>query len=153
MGYHKTVAWALVSAATLVAVSLAVEAPVLRATLSIFAVSPLVYLALRIVIAAKRIKEKREFLKLRQLTDDFLNNVRNLNRLKVIAQSENDLAEAEHMVDQVVVKMHELVEQIRQVAGQTSRAAREAALHGDSRQAHPSGSARAKASVTPLESS
>lgn len=119
MGLQKTVAWSLVSAVTLLAVALRIEEPLYRATLSVLAVTPLFYLAINSAVKTKRIADRRAYLNLRRVTDEFLVHVRNLNRLKIIAQTDRELAEADEMIDQIVSQMHDTVERIRVVAGQT----------------------------------
>lgn len=123
MGLQKTVAWSLVSAVTLLAVAMRIEEQLFRATLSVLAVTPLLYLAISSAVQSKRIADRRAYLNLRRVTDEFLMNVRNLNRLKIISQTDSELAEADEMVDEIVKQMHDLVEKIRTVAGQTGPAA------------------------------
>ncbi len=119
MGLQKTVAWSLVSAVTLLAVAVRVEEPLFRATLSVLAVTPLLYLAVSAAVQTKRIADRRAYLNLRKVTDEFLMNVRNLNRLKIISQTDSELGEADEMIDEIVKQMHDLVERIRVVAGQS----------------------------------
>ncbi len=117
MGLQKTIAWSVVSGATLIAVALLIEQPLLRAVLALLAASPLCYVAVGAAVRSKRIAERRAYLGLRQATDEFLVQVRNLNRLKVIAESDQELQEAEEMIEEVVAQMHDLVERIRELAG------------------------------------
>lgn len=115
----KMLGWSIVSAVLLVMVALTVEDTVQRAFLSLFAAAPLFYVVYDSGMRSKRIAERRSYLGLRKVTDDFLDQVRNLNRLKVIAQSDRELGEAEEMIEQVVQQMHALVDEIREMAGKT----------------------------------
>jgi hypothetical protein len=59
-------------------------------------------------------------MRLRTVTDEFIMHVRNLNRLKVIAQGRNPPEDISRMMDEVVQRMHSTVDRIRDVAGQES---------------------------------
>ncbi len=54
---------------------------------------------------------------LRNVTDAFLMNVRNLNRLTVAAQAHDAPVDVDAKIDQVVAQMHGLVDRIRAAAG------------------------------------
>ncbi len=123
MGASKTVGWSVVSAIAVIAVAFQVDQPPLRAVLSVLAATPLLYAAISSVMSAKRIADRREYVDLRQATEEFLRSVRDLNSLKVIAQEDTELSEAEEMIDVVVSQMHRLVDRIRSVAGHSGRVA------------------------------
>jgi hypothetical protein len=121
MRFHK--AWLWVAAGgviALVVVSVAVPEPAFRALLSVLAVVPLLYVSIRVALGSERqvAQERRKFLKLRNVTDEFIMNVRNLNRLTVIAQAEDAPHDTNAMIDEVVERMHHLVERMREAAGQ-----------------------------------
>jgi hypothetical protein len=121
MRFHK--AWLWVAAGgviALVLISVAVPEPSLRALLSILAVVPLLYVSIRVTLGSERrvAQERRRYMKLRNMTDEFIMNVRNLNRLTVIAKSPDPPHDAGAMIDEVVERMHQLVERMRAAAGE-----------------------------------
>ncbi len=96
--------------------------PLIRASVSVLFLAPAAWLMIRSHQVAKRKKadqERRLNGALRIATNHFLVSVRNLNRLKVITQSDTDLAEAEELVDEVVREMHQLVDRMRNAAGRS----------------------------------
>lgn len=124
MGFHKSVLWITIAGLiTLVAVTIGVQDPVLRTLFSVLAVAPMIYVAIRVALGLEHrlAKERRKFLKLRSVTDEFLMNVRNLNRLKVAkAQFEAEAPiELDAQIDEVVGRMHKLVETMRDAAGES----------------------------------
>ncbi len=102
-----------------------VSDPLFRVTLSLVAGMAMIYRAIRVALGSERrlARERRRYLKLRMATDEFLMNVRNLNRLLVTAgQSETQPAvELDAEVDEVVGRMHELVDLMREAAGEADR--------------------------------
>ncbi len=126
MGASKTMGWCVVSAIAVIAVAFRIDQPPLRAVLSVLAATPLLYVVMSAVVSARQIANRREYMGLRQATEEFLRSVRDLNRLKVIAQEDRELSEAEEMIDVVVSQMHRLVDRIRSVAGQSGQAGDEA---------------------------
>lgn len=117
MVYLRTIVWSAISGVTLLIVAVMIGDPLGRGILSLAAVSPVFYFALHSAMKEKEAMDRRTFLGLRKVTDDFLAQVRNLNRLKMIAEADVDLPESEGMVEEVVAEMHRLVEEIRHVAG------------------------------------
>jgi hypothetical protein len=123
MKFHK--AWLWVAAGgvlALVVVSVAVPEPGTRALLAVFAIIPLLHVTVRVVLGSERqvAQERRKFMKLRNATDEFIMHVRNLNRLSVIAKSDDAPQNAGGMIDDVVERMHALVERMRDLAGEES---------------------------------
>lgn len=123
MKFHK--AWlgvALGGVIALVVVSTFVNEPGLRVLLSILAILPLLHVSLRVALGSEKqaAHERRKFMKLRTVTDEFIMNVRNLNRLSVIANEENPPEDTGAMIDDVVERMHSLVERMRDAAGEES---------------------------------
>lgn len=123
MGFHKAVLGvALGGVIALMFVSLAIDERVLRTLLSILAVLPLLYVSIRIALRSERdvASERRRFTKLRNVTDEFIMNVRNLNRLALASRIDEAAPDADAMTEEVVERMHKLVEDMRDVAGQES---------------------------------
>ncbi len=121
MRFHK--AWLLVAGGgviALVVVSVAVPEPMFRALLSVLAIVPLLYVSIRVALGSERrvAQERRKYNKLRNVTDEFIMNVRNLNRLTVIAKGPDAPQDADGMIEEVVERMHQLVERMRDAAGQ-----------------------------------
>lgn len=113
-----------ISAVALLGATLVVRAPQLRALLVLVALAPVVVICLRFALfvnpTRKRLRGERERRKnytLRGITSSFLVNVRNLNRIKVIAQNTEDLEEVDEMVDEIISEMHALVDRIGSVSG------------------------------------
>ena len=123
MGFHKAVLGvALGGVIALVFVSLAIDERVLRTLLSILAVLPLLYVSIRVALRSERnvASERRRFMKLRNVTDEFIMNVRNLNRLALASRIDEAAPDADAMIEEVVERMHKLVEDMRDVAGEES---------------------------------
>ncbi len=123
MRFHK--AWLWVAAAgvvALVSVTVLVEDAGLRALLSVLAIVPLLYVSVRVALGSERqvAHERRRFMKLRNVTDEFIMHVRNLNRITVIAKGESPPEDAEGMIDDIIERMHKLVDRMRDAAGQES---------------------------------
>ena len=123
MQFHK--AWLWVAAGGVVAlvfVTVAVPEPPFRAFLSILAILPLLYVTVRVALGSERkiAHERRKYMKLRNVTDEFIMHVRNLNRITVISKSDEAPDDAEQMIDDIVDRMHNLVERMRDAAGQES---------------------------------
>jgi hypothetical protein len=121
MRFHK--AWLWVAAGgviTLVIVAVTVPEASLRAFLSILAIVPLLYVTVRVALGSERqvALERRKYMKLRNVTDEFIMHVRNLNRLTVIAHGESPPEDADTMIDDVVDRMHQLVDRMKDAAGQ-----------------------------------
>ena len=121
MKFHK--AWLWVAAAgviALVVVAVVVEEPGFRALLSVLAIVPLLYVSVRVALGSERqvASERRKFMKLRNVTDEFIMHVRNLNRITVIAKGEDPPEDATGMIDDIVERMHGLVERMRDAAGE-----------------------------------
>ena len=123
MGFHKAVLGvALGGVIALVFVSLAIDERVLRTLLSVLAVLPLLYVSIRVALRSERnvASERRRFMKLRNVTDEFIMNVRNLNRLALASRIDEAAPDADAMIEEVVQRMHKLVEHMRDVAGEES---------------------------------
>jgi hypothetical protein len=123
MRFHK--AWLWVAAGGVVAlvfISLAVPEPAFRALLSVLAIVPLLYVTVRVALGSERqlAHERRRYMKLRETTDEFIMHVRNLNRITVIAKGESPPDDAEKMIDDIIERMHGLVDRMRDAAGQES---------------------------------
>ncbi|KPK79434.1 MAG: hypothetical protein AMS25_12620 [Gemmatimonas sp. SM23_52] len=121
MRFHK--AWLWVAAGgviALVLISVAVPEPSLRALLSVLAIVPLLYVSIRVALGSERrvAQERRRYMRLRHMTDEFIMNVRNLNRLTVIAKGRDAPQDADAMINEVVERMHQLVERMRGAAGE-----------------------------------
>lgn len=145
MAPGKMFGWSIVSVLLLLAIALSVDDAVQRAFLSLFAATPLFYVVYDSGQRSKKITTRRSYLGLRKVTDDFLDQVRNLSRLRSLAQSGQESAEVEAMIGQAVQEMHSLIEQIRQVAGKTGPVSEviqpgrpQAAAAGRGREASPS---------------
>ncbi len=125
MSHFRSVLWIALAGIALLVVTVLVSDPLFRVTLSLVAVMAMIYIAIRLALGSERrlARERRKYLKLRMATDEFLMNVRNLNRLLVTAgQSETQPAvELDAEVDEVVSRMHKLVDQIREAAGKAER--------------------------------
>ena len=123
MGFHKAVLGvALGGVIALVFVSLAIDERVLRTLLSVLAVLPLLYVSIRVALRSERnvASERRRFMKLRNVTDEFIMNVRNLNRLALASRIDEAAPDADAMIEEVVERMHKLVEHMRDDAGEES---------------------------------
>lgn len=121
MRFHK--AWLWVAAGGVVAlvfVSVAVPEPAFRALLSVLAIVPLLYVTVRVALGSERqlAHERRRYMKLRNVTDEFIMHVRNLNRITVISKGDDPPEDAENMIDDIIDRMHGLVERMRDAAGQ-----------------------------------
>ena len=124
MRFHKAWLWVAGGGViALVLISVAVPEPSLRALLSILAIVPLLYVSIRVTLGSERrvAQERRRYMKLRHMTDEFIMNVRNLNRLTVIAKGPDAPHDADTMIDEVVERMHQLVERMRSAAGEEDR--------------------------------
>jgi hypothetical protein len=123
MRFHKAWLWVAVGGVVaLVFVSVAVPEPTFRAFLSVLAIVPLLYVTVRVALGSERqlAHERRRYMKLRETTDEFIMHVRNLNRITVIAKGESPPEDAEKMIDDIVNRMHGLVDRMRDAAGQES---------------------------------
>jgi hypothetical protein len=123
MKFHR--AWLVVALGGVIAlvfVTTFVSEPGPRVFLSMVAILPLLYVSLRLAREAEQqaAHERRKFMKLRTVTDEFIMNVRSLNRLSVIAQGENPPEDTSSMIDDVIEQMHGLVERMRDAAGEES---------------------------------
>lgn len=124
MGFHKTVLWVTVAGLiVLVAVTAGVQQPLLRTVFAVLAVTPMVFVTIRIALGLEHrlAKERRKYLRLRSATDEFLMNTRNLNRLAVAAEqfATEPPVELVGQIQQVVERMHSLVDTMRDAAGDT----------------------------------
>ena len=121
MDFQKSVSLAaVVGVVALVGFSFLVEEPLTRAALSLLAISPLLYVAIRVsrVFERHAAQQKRRYLRLREITDEFIMHVRNLNRITVAGRIENAPENVTTMIDEIVERMHKLVERMREAAGQ-----------------------------------
>jgi hypothetical protein len=121
MQFHM--AWLWVAAGGVVAlvfVSVAVPEPAFRALLSVLAIVPLLYVTVRVALGSERqlAHERRRYMKLRNVTDEFIMHVRNLNRITIIAKGDDPPDDAKGMIDDIIERMHGLVERMRDAAGQ-----------------------------------
>ena len=93
----------------------------MRALLSILSIVPLIHVTLRVALGSERqvAQERRKYMKLRTVTDEFLMNVRRLNRLSVIG-SEGAQDDTGGMIEDVLHRMHKLVDRMRDAAGEES---------------------------------
>ncbi|NIR46710.1 MAG: hypothetical protein GWN99_20095 [Gemmatimonadetes bacterium] len=123
MKFHKAWLWvALGGVIALVFVSVLIRDPGVRALLSVVAVLPLLHVTLRVALDSERdvAREKRKYMKLRTVTDEFILNVRNLNRLTIVAKGKDAPEDVDRMIDEVVARMHSLVDRMREAAGEES---------------------------------
>lgn len=121
MNINRGWLWAaFVAVIALVLVSTLVVDPTVRAALSIVAIAPLLILTGRVAkgIQQREAYQKRRFSKLRGVTDEFLMAVRNLNRITLVVREESPPENAQEMLDEVVERLHALVDRIVQAAGQ-----------------------------------
>jgi hypothetical protein len=121
MNVNRGWLWAaFVAVIALVLVSTLVVDPTARAALSVVAIAPLLFLTARVAktIEQREAYQKRKFSKLRGVTDEFLMAVRNLNRITLVVRDENPPDNAQEMLDEVVGRLHELVDRIVDSAGQ-----------------------------------
>jgi hypothetical protein len=121
MNVNRGWLWAaFVAVIALVLVSTLVVDPTARAALSVVAIAPLLFLTARVAktIEQREAYQKRKFSKLRGETDEFLMAVRNLNRITLVVRDENPPDNAQEMLDEVVGRLHELVDRIVDSAGQ-----------------------------------
>ncbi len=119
---YRAILWSAIAALVgTLAVNLLIGPQVWRVPLTLAVITPVVWLTTRTQMFLRArpwvVRERRRNLTLREATNQFLINVRNLNRLKVIAQAAEDLEDAEDMIEEVVAQMHRLVERIREEAG------------------------------------
>lgn len=120
MGFHRSVLWvAMGGVIGLVIINVWVDEPILRSALAVLAITPLLYVTVRVALGSERrvAQERRKFLKLRNVTDEFILNVRTLNRLSVAAKAEDAPAGANDRIDEIVARMHALVDRMRGAAG------------------------------------
>ena len=120
MDFQKSVSWAAIAGViALVAISLTVGDPSLRAILSLAAISPLLDIALKVsrIFERHAAQQKRRYVRLREITDEFIMHVRNLNRITVAGKIENAPENVGTMIDEIVERMHKLVERMREAAG------------------------------------
>lgn len=120
MRFHRAWAWAAVAGViALVAVSLFVGDPGVRTLLSLASITPLLYVTGKLSKTYQRrmAQERRRFSKLRHVTDDFIMSVRNLNRLKVLAQEGDAHEDTQGMIEEVVQRMRQTVDRIVEAAG------------------------------------
>ena len=126
MGFHKAVLWIAVgSVIALAAVSALIARPLPRTVMALLAVLPLMYAAVRVALGSERrvAWQRRRFLKLRAVTDEFVMSVRNLNRLTVIAKTDPNAPEdTRKMIEDLVKRMHALVERMKEAAGEEESA-------------------------------
>jgi len=116
-------AWLVTAAGgvvVLVFVSAVVNEPALRVGLSLLAIVPLLYATIRVTLGSERraAQERRKFVKLRSITDEFIMSVRNLNRLTLAGKMEDPPENVDAMIEEVVKRMHALVDRIRFAAGE-----------------------------------
>lgn len=126
VSHRAIVASGVVSAIGVLLVALFVHQPLARAVLVLVAVAPAFITSGRFVLVVnptlqmKRLKrERRQNYTLRGITSQFLVDVRNLNRLKVIAQSDPDIEKIDEMEAEIVADMHSLVDRMLSVAGRS----------------------------------
>jgi hypothetical protein len=121
MNVNRGWLWAaFVAVIALVLVSTLVVDPTTRAALSVVAIAPLLFLTARVAknIEQREAYQKRKFSKLRGVTDEFLMAVRNLNRITLVVRDENPPDNAQEMLNEIVGRLHELVDRIVESAGQ-----------------------------------
>ncbi len=125
ISYSRSVLWIALAGIAVLVVTVLVSDPLFRLMLSLVAVLAMIYIAIRVALGSERrlTREQRKYLKLRMATDEFLMNVRNRNRLLVAAgQSETQpTVDLDAEVDEVVSRMHKLVDQTREAAGKADR--------------------------------
>ena len=119
MGDKRVMMAAVAGLVALVAVSVLTAPPLIRAVLSVASVSPLIFLTVRDAVRVDHwiLSERRKNMALRGMTNEFLIMVRSLNRLKVIAMGDEEIEEAEDMLDEIEKQMHDLVERLKGAAG------------------------------------
>jgi hypothetical protein len=123
MRFNRAWLWAAgLGVIALVATSALVEDPGIRAPLAVLCIIPLLQVTVRFALASQQqsAQDRRKYMRLRTVTDEFIMHVRNLNRLKVIAQGRNPPEDIDRMMEEVVQRMHATVDRIRSVAGQES---------------------------------
>lgn len=122
MGFHRAALWIAVCVViALASVSALIVDPLFRTLMALLAVMPLIYLAVRVALGSERrvAQQRRRFLKLRAVTDEFAISVRNLNRLTVIAKTDPSAPEdTSKMIEDLVQRMHVLVERMKEAAGE-----------------------------------
>jgi hypothetical protein len=106
----------------LVSVTVLIEETGLRTLLSILAILPLIYVSVRVALGSERqvAHERRKYMKLRNVTDEFIMHVRNLNRITVISKGEDPPEDADAMIGDIIARMHNLVDRMRDAAGVVS---------------------------------
>jgi hypothetical protein len=120
------VAWVAAAVAGIVVLvlsSLFVEDPTSRTLLALFSLVPVFYVTSRLSRKYERqlAQERRRFSKLRTVTSDFIISVRNLNRLKVLAQEGKGTEDTQGMIEEVIRRMRLSVDRIVEAAGQEDR--------------------------------
>jgi hypothetical protein len=121
MKLEKAWLWvALLGLVALFVVNVLVEEPIQRGILSVVTVLPLLYLTYQVTVVAGReaAHERRKYMKLRVVADEFMGQIRNLNRLAIISKSENPPEQTEEMIEDVVNRMRAMVDRIRDAAGE-----------------------------------
>lgn len=122
MSFHRATLWVVAGAViALAAVSAFIARPLPRTLLALLAAMPLIYVAVRVALGSERrvAQQRRRFLKLRAVTDEFVMSVRNLNRLTVISKTDPDAPEdIGKMIEELVRRMHGLVERMKEAAGE-----------------------------------
>jgi hypothetical protein len=134
MNVNRGWLWAaFVAVIALVLVSTLVVDPTTRAALSVVAIAPLLFLTARVAknIEQREAYQKRKFSKLRGVTDEFLMAVRNLNRITLVVRDENPPDNAQEMLNEIVGRLHELVDRIVESAGQADSDFASGAESGD----------------------
>lgn len=120
MDFQRSVSFASIGGViALIAVAFGVEEPIARAAMSLIAISPLLYIAIKIARLFERAtaQHKRKYTRLREITDEFIMHVRNLNRITVAAQMDAAPENVAGMIDEIVDRMHKLVGRMKDAAG------------------------------------
>ncbi len=120
MRFHYMTLWiAALGLVAVVLVTIAIADPMVRLLLVVISITPLIYMMIRIAFESERRleKERRRYTRLRTATDEFLTNVRNLNRLKTGEEPEGAPVDVDDEIDDVIDRMHNLVERMREEAG------------------------------------
>jgi len=121
MKLEKAWLWvALLGLVALFVVNVLVDEPIQRGILSVVTVLPLLYMTWQVTVVAGReaAHERRKFMKLRVVADEFLAQVRNLNRLAIIGKSEDPPEQTDEMIEDVVGRMRAMVDRLRDAAGE-----------------------------------
>ncbi len=120
MRFHRAWLWvAIAGVIALVTVSAVVQDPAMRVVFSLISIAPLLYVTVRVTLGFERsmAQQRRKFLKLRAATDEFIMNVRNLNRLTLAGRIPDPPENVDSMIEEIVARMHGLVDRIRLAAG------------------------------------